>query len=259
MEMGGRNAVYALMGMVAPPPPPKRKVIQVPDLKIDRTGEDDRARYSGLKLGQILDDDTMAEALARANEKAKRGERLRPKLIEEDYEIPYADKRNTGPKQTPEWTVERIDEYTKQQGKAIDWARRARLGDFVQDPLEVLDLDAIKRIYMVVTVMETALAFGKSSPQLLDMLGATDSSGLLTALQAPGLVFLLVNVGSCILCGFSLAPPKNRSGAVWAIKGFLGGPLAVLELRNAQALITKGETEQRARDAAAVKRQQVRQ
>ena len=62
--MGGRKAVYELMGMVPPPPPPKKKLLQVPKLKIDRTGEDDQARYSGLKLGQIVDDDTMAIALA---------------------------------------------------------------------------------------------------------------------------------------------------------------------------------------------------
>jgi hypothetical protein len=255
MEMGGRKAVYELMGMVAPPPPPKEKTIQAPKLKIDRTGEDDKARYSGLKLGQILDDDTMAEALARANEKAKKGERLRPKLMEEDYEIPYADKRNIGPKQTPEWTVERIDEYTKRQGKAIDWARRARQGEFVKDPLEALDLDAAKRMYMVLTVMEAALGFGRSSPRLLDMLGVSDAPGLLTALQALGLALTLTNVGSCIFCGVFEAPPKNRSGAVWAIKGFLSGPLAVLELRNAGALITRGETEDNARAAAIANRQ----
>ena len=254
MEMGGRKAVYELMGMVPPPPPPKKKLLQVPKLKIDRTGEDDQARYSGLKLGQIMDDDTMAIALAQANEKAKRGQRLRPKLMEEEYEIPYADKRNTGPKQTPEWTVERIDEYTKRQGKAIDWARRARQGEFVNDPLEVLDLDTTKRVYMVLTIMETALAFGRSSPQLLDMLGVSVSSGLLTALQAPALVLTVANVASCIFCGFFEAPPKNRSGAVWAIKGFLAGPLTVLELRSAEALITRGETEQRARDVAEAKR-----
>jgi len=249
MEMGGRKAVYELMGMPVPPPPPKKKVIQVPKLKIDRTGEDDTARYSGLKLGQILDDTTMGEALARANEKAKRGERLRPKLVEEEYELPYSDKRNIGPKQTPEWTVERIDEYTKQQGKAIDWARRAKLGEFVRDPLESLDLDMMKRFYMVMTILETSIAFGRSSPQFLQMIGMSDSSGLLSALQVPGLVLVVANLASSIYCGILEAPPKNRSGTVWAVKGFLGGPLAIMELRNAETLITRGEIEQRTRDA----------
>jgi hypothetical protein len=78
------------MGMEAPPllgPPPKKKV---PKLKFDRTGEDDKARYTGLKMGQVLDDNIMGEALARANKKAKQGEELRPKLMEETYVQPFA-------------------------------------------------------------------------------------------------------------------------------------------------------------------------
>ena len=91
MDMvGGRRAVYELMD-IEPPPlvgPPKRKV--VPKLKIDRTGEDDQARYTGLKMGQILDDDAMGEALAKANKKAKEGIELRPALMEEAYVQPFA-------------------------------------------------------------------------------------------------------------------------------------------------------------------------
>ena len=89
-QVGGRRAVYDLMGMEPPPlvgPPPKKKV---PKLMIDRTGEDDKARYTGLKMGQVLDDDVMGEALAAANEKAKEGKDLRPKLVEESYVQPFA-------------------------------------------------------------------------------------------------------------------------------------------------------------------------
>jgi hypothetical protein len=90
MNLGGRMPVYELMGMeapVLPGPPPKLKT---PKLKFDRTGEEDKARYTGLKMGQVIDDDVMGEALARANEKAKKGERMRPTLIEEEYERPFA-------------------------------------------------------------------------------------------------------------------------------------------------------------------------
>ena len=88
--VGGRRAVYDLMDMKKPTlygPPPKKKV---PKLKFDRTGEDDEARYTGLKMGQVLDDDVMGEALARANKKAKEGKELRPVLIEEKYVQPFA-------------------------------------------------------------------------------------------------------------------------------------------------------------------------
>lgn len=90
MEFGGRRAVYDLMGMPTPAlvgPPPKKTA---PKLVIDREGKEDKARYSGLKMGQIIDDNVMGEALARANKKAKEGKELRPKLMEEVYEQPFA-------------------------------------------------------------------------------------------------------------------------------------------------------------------------
>lgn len=97
MEAGGRLAMYELMGM--PIPPPSRRLVvdeaPAPELVLDRTGENDPARYSGLKLGQLLDDDAMARALDAAQRRAKEGQRLRPKLVEEEYEMPFAGKRST--------------------------------------------------------------------------------------------------------------------------------------------------------------------
>lgn len=90
MQLGGRRAVYELMDMAPPAlagPPPKKSA---PKLVIDRTGKEDKARYSGLKMGQVLDDDLMAEALMKANQKAKEGKTLRPKLMEEEFEKPFA-------------------------------------------------------------------------------------------------------------------------------------------------------------------------
>jgi hypothetical protein len=90
MNLGGRRAVYEMMGMEAPavPKPPPKKTAQ--KLVFDRTGENDQARYTGLKMGQVLDDNTMAEALERANKKTKEGVSLRRKLMEEEYERPFA-------------------------------------------------------------------------------------------------------------------------------------------------------------------------
>jgi hypothetical protein len=90
MELGGRRGIYELMGMeppVLPGPPPK---LMAAKLNIDRTGQTDKARYTGLKMGQILDDNAMGEALQRATEKMKKGERMRPTLEEEEFERPFA-------------------------------------------------------------------------------------------------------------------------------------------------------------------------
>lgn len=92
MDLGGRKAVYELMGMDAPAIPKAPRKPQPKDLVFDRTGEEDAARYKGLKMGLLADDDMMGEALAKANEKTKQGESMRPKLMEEEYELPYAGK-----------------------------------------------------------------------------------------------------------------------------------------------------------------------
>ena len=90
MDMGGRTFVYDLMGMDPPPVVLRPKPKSAPKLEIDRTGANDPARYSGLKMGQVLDDNAMAEALQQAQEKSKKGEALRPKLQEEEFEKPFA-------------------------------------------------------------------------------------------------------------------------------------------------------------------------
>ena len=158
------------------------------------------------------------------------------------------DKRNTGPQQTPDWTVEKLDESLKRQGEAISWARRAKLGEFVKDPFETLDLPLGIRLYFVLTAFWLSFAYGRStSPFLENMLGLGDGRQIVALMQAPGLALALACVGSSAVCGFLLAPERNRSSFVWAVKGFLGGPLAITQLRDLEALITLGEKEERAR------------
>jgi len=81
--------MYMLMGM-EPPAVKVKKRKEVPKLKIDRTGESDPARYTGLKMGQVLDDNAMAKALEEALRKKREGESLRPKLEEESFVKPFA-------------------------------------------------------------------------------------------------------------------------------------------------------------------------
>jgi len=90
MKAGGRNAMYDMLGLERPPPPKRLKPKSAPKLVIDKTGETDKARYSGLKMGQILDDDAMAQALAEAQRKSKEGAPMRSKIAEEEYVQPFA-------------------------------------------------------------------------------------------------------------------------------------------------------------------------
>lgn len=84
--------MYDLLGMERPPPPKRLKPKSAPKLVIDKTGESDKARYSGLKMGQVIDDDVMAQALEEAQRKANKGESMRPKIAEEEYVQPFAGK-----------------------------------------------------------------------------------------------------------------------------------------------------------------------
>ena len=98
MKAGGRLAMYDLLQMEKPDTSQSLKplVVTAPKLEIDREGKNEKERYSGLKLGQIIDDDLQAQVLQSAQERAARGEELRPKLQEESYEQPFADKRYVG-------------------------------------------------------------------------------------------------------------------------------------------------------------------
>lgn len=91
MENGGRRAMYQLMDIPEPATPERlTKKKSAPKLVIDRTGETDEARYSGLKISQALDDEAMGKALEEAVKKTKEGKSLRKRLVEEDYVLPYA-------------------------------------------------------------------------------------------------------------------------------------------------------------------------
>mmetsp|Transcript_9787 Transcript_9787/g.14604 ORF Transcript_9787/g.14604 Transcript_9787/m.14604 type:complete len:375 (-) Transcript_9787:79-1203(-) len=244
MQNGGRRAMYKLMDMPEPPPPKKvTKKKSAPKLIIDRTGETDNARYTGLKMSSLMDDDAMGQALQEAAEKVKRGESLRKRLVEEDYVMPYADNTNKGPRQTPLWTPEKLDEAGRKAGEAQAWARKARMGELKKDPFEILAVEGELRVYSVVAAMTVAIAFGNSSKQALDMIGASGFDPLLEVLKLPALTLLAAGLGSGLANALIFAPEKKRSGFVWGVKGLMGGPLALRQLRELDELKTIGESE----------------
>ena len=245
MDAGGNRKMYPLMDMPPPPISERAKPKSAPKLVIDRTGESDQARYTGLKMGQVLDDDEMARALQRAMEKQKKGESLRPKLVEEDYVQPFADKRNTGPAQVPDWTPERIDEQAKKTGEAIAWAKKAKAGQFKKDPDEILAIEGALQAYCMASALTVAFAFGRASPSALKLLGWTDDAahGLIDAVHIPALALLVASLGSAVVSSIVLAPGKNRNGFVWGLKGLAGGPLAIFRLQGLEPLITQAEAD----------------
>lgn len=149
-----------------------------------------------------------------------------------------------GPKETPLWTAEKLDEEGRRAGRATDWARKARAGEFVQDPLEMVVISGGLRYYNMATALLIAIAFGAPTRVILtsEWLGGS-GSGFADNLQGPALALILANVGSSIFC-YIQAGGKNRSKFVWGVKGLMGGPLAVAEFSQANVLMTQAETDE---------------
>lgn len=152
------------------------------------------------------------------------------------------DNTNKGPRQTPIWTPEKLDEAGKKAGEAQAWARRARMGELKKDPYELLAVEGGLRIYSILVAITTALAFGNSTPTLFSMTGF-GSDDLIEFMHIPALVLLVAAAGSAVVNAAIFAPPKRRSSVVWGIKGLMGGPLAVQQLRELSDLKTIGESQ----------------
>jgi len=240
-DAGGRIKMYELMSMPIPQtlyaekPKPARKVV------LDRTGEGDKARYSGLKMSQIVDDEEMGNKLAEYNKKMKDGTALKPKLIEEEFLSSLQTmKLNTKKKSTvseskPEMTPEMLDEEGRKAGRAVAWAKAARAGEYKKDPYEKMNVENDLQVYSILSVLFVSFAFGKSSDKALDLLGFTND-GILSVLHGPALVLFLVSISSCVFCAIFLAPEKNRSPFIWGVKGLAGGVLTVLQLKELDSL-----------------------
>jgi hypothetical protein len=245
MEAGGRLAMYKLLDMPVPPMRRKPKQLSVQKVVIDKVGESDCGRYTGLKMG-LLDDSAMAEALQQAQRKQEEGISLRPQIEEELYVAPYKAKRNVGPKLTPDWTAERIDDELSRQGDAVSWARRARDERIVTDRAESLELGNVQQAYSLLTASLGAASFGKSTPIFLTMAGVLGSQeqiqGMLDVLRIPSLGLFLASVASSVLCS-KQAVEKRRNSIVWTLKGLLGGPLTLRELQQLPELRTRQEIE----------------
>ena len=261
MKLGGRYAMYELLDLDAPETPVVARKSAPTEIVIDRTGENDPKRYKGLKLGQVLDDSLQGEALQNAMTKQQSQPQQDEPIptdmdsadteqlsLQEEYEIPFADKRNVGPRQTPDWTPERLDEWGKAQGRVEAWARKAKAGEFVSDPNEALELTLSQQCFSILTALIVTTAFGKATPAfLVNLLQVVpDTSAAVSfqqVLQGPAIGLLVASVGSAVYSN-GQAKAKNRNTTVWSIKGWLGGPFTIATLRSLDPLLTRQEQEQ---------------
>lgn len=239
MDAGGRFAMYRLLGLDEPAIVSKPKPTNGPEFNIDRTGESDPKTYKGLGFRNI-DDDAQAQALDRLMREGN----AKKDLSVPEFEKPFAYVKGKSSRQDLEVALKRIDDLQEEQNRAARWARKVRLESLVKDEYENLNLNLVQRINSVVTGVLVALSFGKSTPTFfqstIHMDGGDDLVSLLQNLQVPAFALLSASVGSGILCAVS-APEKRRNGFTWLLKGLLGGPLVIRELKDLPSLITYAE------------------
>jgi hypothetical protein len=172
---------------------------------------------------------------------------LRAVLLQIQQVLPYnttpcaTDNTNKGPRQTPLWTPEKLDEAGKKAGEAQAWARKARMGALKKDPFEALAVEGELRLYSIVAAVIVSCAYGNSTPKAMDMFGLASNDLVLFKIAASALI--VAGLGSAVFNSVALAPPRRRSSFVWGVKGLFGGPLAVIQLRELDVLKTNEESE----------------
>ena len=227
----GRNGLYAKLGLTPPPTPERLRPKTARKLEIDREGDKNPKRYTGLKMTSIINDEEMAAALQKSLEKEKDS----LKSPEEEFTVPFSDLPKKKYKETPYWTPEMVDRDAEVRGKAISWAKNQRIErekGIVKDENEKFEIEGSLRIYSVFTLLATAIAFGKSTPNAIGAQGMPS----IELLQAPVLGLDVASIGSSFVAAIILAPEKNRNSFVWGLKGLFGGPFALLKLRDLNVL-----------------------
>lgn len=155
---------------------------------------------------------------------------------------PFSEKQNTGPQMTPDWTPEMLDEEGRKRGRAQSWVRKQRAGELQSDPYEDLRIEGGLRAYCMTVALVISFGFGRSTPTALaSILDGDNADAIISAAQVPALAFVAAAIGSCAVAAVLLAPERKRNAFVWGVKGFMGGPLAVLELKGLEELQLRGE------------------
>jgi hypothetical protein len=250
MNAGGRLAMYRLLDMDMPEIKSKPKPEDAPEVVLDQMDAFDTSRYQGMRLGLKMDDAVMAQALQDSIEKQRLSVDMRSSIAEQEYDVPSADKRSTSPRMTPDWTSERVDDTVRRQGSAISWARQTRDEQILPDQFESIDMHLSQRAYSLLTAVLVATSFGKSTPTFGEMTGLIQNSQqlaelsqTLNLLKLPALALLLSSIGSSIFCTIA-ASEKKRDALIWLVKGLLGGPWTLRQLRELPGLVSRAERKQ---------------
>ena len=204
------------------------------NVKIDFDGIGDKNGYQG--LCKMLPKDDIAQQLEwTRKQKSTAPENQDIKSTTSNYEIPFASRKKSATRRQPEWTPEMLDEEGRRRGQTYDWARRVREEKETSirktDSAETIDVNGGSRVYATVFSLLSSIAYGKATPQALEWIDVATATTITTSLHGIALMFVLTSIASSAYSSTVLAPQKNRNSFIWAVKGFVGGPLAVVHLK----------------------------
>jgi hypothetical protein len=236
MQAGGRAAMYRLFQLPVPASDlRKRDDISDDDGTIELL--DVQRQFQGASL--LNREDAIAAALA-ASAKRPDSPPVGPAVASD----------SASKIQQAFTTAQRLDvELARGAGRASSWAaakrkerektKKVRTENAMYESMD--SLSTPQRVFSVVTWSLVALAYGQASPQFFtQVLPVAPSpaalSELLESLQVPATALLVTSLGSAVACGF-MAQTKGRNLGSWAVKGFLGGPLTIRQLRDLQPIV----------------------
>jgi hypothetical protein len=236
MQAGGRAAMYRLFQLPVPASDlRKRDDISDDDGTIELL--DVQRQFQGASL--LNREDAIAAALA-ASSKRPDSPPVGPAVASD----------SASKIQQAFTTAQRLDvELARGAGRASSWAaakrqerektKKVRTENAMYESMD--SLSTPQRVFSVVTWLLVALAYGQASPRFFTQVvpvapSPSALSELLESLQVPATAFLLTSLGSAVASGF-LAQTKGRNLGSWAVKGFLGGPLTIRQLRDLQPIV----------------------
>ena len=108
--------------------------------------------------------------------------------------------------------------------KKFDWGEEASPDRF--------SLSGPQRVYFCAMIASLSLGFGRASKELAAGTGLFGDAGgvLVTSAESLATLLVVISIVSAIFNTVRANQDEERTTIIWAVKGLLGGPLAVREL-----------------------------
>jgi hypothetical protein len=229
---------------------------------VNRDDNVSKRAFQGASL--VFDDDIIATAIANAQQEKKRATTGTTTGNQSSVQVTTTTTNTAAAAAAAITTAQQLDaDIARQVQRSSSWNSiketiRSERKHHQVDLYETMDLIPSQRIYSIIFMIIVTIAYGRATPQFVSMMthntihslssslssssSSTDTMNeMIPILQGMALGLFLTAIGSSIAAVF-LAQNQNRSTSIWAIKGLLGGPFTVQQLRNLDPIIPMEES-----------------